>query len=205
MKYHKCETANKENITPLRLLQHCERNYYRRGGKERMADYYKHRITPEQKEKRRLSSLAWNHRNPDRRRLLRIASNSLARIKARFQGMDAWDIMGCNVVELGVYLDMQCHDGLDWRKSSTCEVDHIIPLCAYDTSEEEQARECLHFTNLQILRKGPHAEKSLAEHRAFMEQMAREFWIACRAEDYPGFKAAWRFLAVEKCKTKMRG
>lgn len=188
----KLETLYKVNITPNKQLDACRKTYYEGGGKERMADYYKNRHSPEQKERKRQKCREWKARNRDRMRILRFASNCKYRIRDHYQGeFEVWELIGCNCAELAIYLDQQCEPGMDWRNGRSFEIDHIRPLCSFNLTDLSQIRECFHFSNLQVLPRNTNIEKAKAEHMDFMERKAREWWASVKTEEYPGFRPAW--------------
>lgn len=206
MRYVKCETEGKKNITPKHLSDCVRRNYYERGGRERMSEYYKSRLTPEQREARRATCREWKARNKDRMRTLRLASNVKSRIliKTGFADFDAWDMIGCNCAELATYLDEQCKDGnMGWRDGRNYEIDHIRALSTFDLSDSSQIRECMHFSNLQVLPRLKHESKTAAEHDhlAWMDSKAREYWSKVRNTEYPGFKIGWHTFCIRKRET----
>jgi len=66
------------------------------------------------------------------------------------------DLLGCSFEELRSYLESKWKSGMSWDNYSGVGkgfwvIDHIIPCCQFDLMDEEQQRECFHFTNLQPL------------------------------------------------------
>lgn len=193
----KCETANKPLKTPRRLLEQCRRNYYERGGRERLAEHYRN-LSPEKLQERKLSLAAWKERNPDRVRVLRWAANCKARVRRNpaVANFDVWKMIACDCGRLPDYLDAQCEPGVDWRDGRSVHIDHIRPLHTFDLSDPLQLRECLHFTNLQVLKRGIHERKSGVEldreaHLQFMDGLARSYWAVSKTGEYPGFREGW--------------
>lgn len=191
----KCETVGKKNKTPQHVLDSQRKSYYERGGRERISAYYK-AITPDQRAARYQKCKEWKARNKDRVRILQLACNTKGRIVR--QDFEIWDMIGCNCAELAVYLDEQCEPGADWRKGREFEIDHIRPLCSFDLSQLSQIRECLHFSNLQVISRNPHEGKSKKEHMEWMDSKARSWWESNRNLPYPGFTTAWKAFSSRK-------
>lgn len=61
------------------------------------------------------------------------------------------DLIGCSVKELRAHLEAQFTDGMSWDNYGDWHIDHIIPCASFDLSNEQEQRECFHYTNLQPL------------------------------------------------------
>jgi hypothetical protein len=63
--------------------------------------------------------------------------------------------LGCTAKELADYLRNQWKRGMSWdnygrKKDVRCwEIDHIVPVTAYDLSDDEQRCKAFHYTNLR--------------------------------------------------------
>ena len=190
--------AARPNRCSAEFLKQCSDNYHKGGGKERQRLWIA-RMTPEQKERKAAASRAWKERNAVRMSLSRWASNCKERVRKKnpaASSVSAWEFIGCNVVELQTHVEGMFRDGIGWNNREQWELDHIRPLCEFDLTDIEQVKECLHYSNVQILIIGPHLDKAKQESRAFMDKLAREHWLAhgwrehCSTE-YPGFAKAW--------------
>jgi hypothetical protein len=80
--------------------------------------------------------------------------------KAMPQGMRAASTMTllmCTKEELTVHLEERFTDGMSWdnygKKDGMWQVDHIIPIAAFDLSDAQQQRMCFWYLNLQPLLK----------------------------------------------------
>lgn len=116
--------------------------------------------------------------------------------------ISAWDFIGCNVVELQAHIEGMFREGIGWHNRNEWEIDHIRPLCEFDLTDIEQVKQCLHYSNAQILIIGPHLDKAKQETRSFMDKLAREYWQERGIGEYPGFTKAWndftKFRALRK-------
>ena len=196
--HHKLEMAARPNKCSAEFLKQCSDNYHKGGGKERQRLWIA-RMTPEQKERKAAASRAWKERNAVRMSLSRWASNCKERVRKKNPAasiVSAWEFIGCNVVELQTHVEGMFRDGIGWHNREQWDIDHIRPLCEFDLTDIEQVKQCLHYSNVQILLTGVHLDKAKQESRAFMDKLAREHWLAhgwrehCSTE-YPGFAKAW--------------
>ena len=196
--HHKLEMAARPNRCSAEFLKQCSDNYHKGGGKERQRLWIA-RMTPEQKERKAAASRAWKERNAVRMSLSRWASNCKERVRKKNPAasiVSAWEFIGCNVVELQTHVEGMFRDGIGWHNREQWDIDHIRPLCEFDLTDIQQVKQCLHYSNVQILLTGVHLDKAKQESRAFMDKLAREHWLAhgwrehCSTE-YPGFAKAW--------------
>jgi hypothetical protein len=202
--HHKIEMAARPNKCSAEFLKQCSDNYHKGGGKERQRLWIA-RMTPEQRERKAAASRAWKERNTVRMSLSRWASNCKERVRKKNPGVasiSAWEFIGCNVVELQAHVEGMFREGIGWHNRNEWELDHIRPLCEFELTDIEQVKECLHYSNVQILITGPHLDKARQESRAFMDKLAREYWQELRGGEYPGFAKAWhdftKFRALRK-------
>lgn len=61
--------------------------------------------------------------------------------------------IGCNAKELKEYLESQFLEGMNWDNYGFYgwHIDHIKPISSFNLEDEEQMKECFHYTNLQPL------------------------------------------------------
>lgn len=61
--------------------------------------------------------------------------------------------LGCSLGELKLHLEKQFKPGMSWEnwKFDGWHLDHIIPLCKFDLTNDEQVKIATHYTNLQPL------------------------------------------------------
>jgi len=86
------------------------------------------------------------------------------RMAMRAQGLPAKNcrtretmLFGCNTKDVATYIESLWSQGMTWknygrvRQTKTWEIDHIVPLCKFDLSQEDQRRRAFHYTNLRPL------------------------------------------------------
>jgi hypothetical protein len=61
------------------------------------------------------------------------------------------ELLGCNQAELARHIESQFLPGMSWQNRSLWHVDHIIPLAAFDLSDEKQQQVAMHYVNLRPL------------------------------------------------------
>lgn len=60
-------------------------------------------------------------------------------------------LVGCDSNKLREYIESKFTEGMAWENYGEWHVDHIRPCCSFDLSQEEDQRQCFHYTNLQPL------------------------------------------------------
>lgn len=60
-------------------------------------------------------------------------------------------LIGCEVDYLRQHLESQFKTGMSWSNYGEWEIDHIQPCSSFDLTNEQQQKECFHYTNLQPL------------------------------------------------------
>lgn len=71
--------------------------------------------------------------------------------KRGYRGGIAVRNLGCSIVELRSHLEMQFQPGMSWENYGTWHIDHIVPLCSFDLTDDRQVQKACHYTNLQPL------------------------------------------------------
>ena len=61
------------------------------------------------------------------------------------------EICGCAWDELKSYIENQFRPGMTWDNHGEWHIDHIRPCCSFNLADEQQLKECFHYTNLQPL------------------------------------------------------
>jgi len=173
----KYRDKNKEKIAKS-SKEYCKRNpekiaagkkkYYNEN-KEKM-DEYRVKWEQENPEKRALivrkcceknkenRSIRRSHRNKNDPQyksstLLRSRlSSALKNAKAK-KHSNTMDLLGCNIEFFIEHIASQFTAGMSWDKFGYkgIHLDHIKPCASFDLTDQEQQRECFHWSNLQPL------------------------------------------------------
>lgn len=61
------------------------------------------------------------------------------------------ELVGCPIPFLVEYIEKQFVEGMSWSNYGKWHIDHIKPCASFDLAEEEQQKQCFHYTNLQPL------------------------------------------------------
>jgi hypothetical protein len=78
---------------------------------------------------------------------LKAASNSVRITKSE----STLKLLGCSMGRFGDYITAHFSPGMSWNNYGEWEIDHIKPCASFDLTDDEQQRQCFHFTNLQPL------------------------------------------------------
>lgn len=85
----------------------------------------------------------------------RIAHNlrnrTRAAIRQKSKGGSAVRDLGCSIPEFQEYVSKKFTEGMRWDNYGQWHLDHIIPLCEFDLSKEEEFKRASHYTNYQPL------------------------------------------------------
>jgi hypothetical protein len=118
--------------------------------KARAKEYY---AKPEAKAKRnaRLKERYDSEKNIKLTVILR--SRQFQVLKGKSKSASAIKLLGCTVDEALQHLENQFQPGMTWDNWSLdgWHVDHIKPCASFDMEDEEQQKECFHWSNLQPL------------------------------------------------------
>lgn len=85
---------------------------------------------------------------------IRVALNSQSQVKSR----TTLHLLGCSIEELKQHLESKFESWMTWenygkydKERDTWHIDHIKPCSSFDLTDEEQQKQCFHYTNLQPL------------------------------------------------------
>ena len=84
---------------------------------------------------------------------IRVTENLRRRMRAVLEGTNKSDstlnLIGCSPEELKEYIESLWTEGMSWENYGDWHIDHIKPCAAFDLLNEDEQRECFHYTNLQ--------------------------------------------------------
>jgi hypothetical protein len=63
------------------------------------------------------------------------------------------ELLGCTIEFFKNYIEAQFKEGMTWGNygKKGWHIDHIIPVCNFNLTKEEEQKKCFHYTNLQPL------------------------------------------------------
>jgi hypothetical protein len=104
--------------------------------------------------------IATLHRDYERKRkavdpLYRWVAQTRCRLRHILHGTGSHqptlDLLGCNRQEYRDHLESQFTDGMSWDNYGEWQVDHIIPVSAFDQNKLDERAICWHYSNTQPL------------------------------------------------------
>lgn len=79
---------------------------------------------------------------------------------AKGKSQSTMDLVGCNINEFRHHIESMFQAGMRWENYGEWQIDHIMPVSAFDHSVPMQIRQCWHFTNLRPLWASENRQKS---------------------------------------------
>lgn len=61
------------------------------------------------------------------------------------------ELIGCSIETLKLHLESQFTEGMTWENQGKWHIDHIKPCASFDLTQQDQQKQCFHYTNLQPL------------------------------------------------------
>lgn len=86
--------------------------------------------------------------------IIRLRTLLRSRLKNFIKGHDTQlnrETMGCTLNEFRAHYESLFKPGMGWRTYGVWVSDHIIPMCRFDLTKDEEVKKCMHYTNLQPL------------------------------------------------------
>jgi hypothetical protein len=84
----------------------------------------------------------------------KIRSRLSEAIRYNFKTGIAVNLLGCSIEQYKKYLESKFTPDMNWNNYKTVwEIDHIIEICTFDLTIEENIHKCFHYTNTQPLYK----------------------------------------------------
>jgi hypothetical protein len=84
-------------------------------------------------------------------RLKKLLRRHSTRLKGRRKPGTSREYLGCTIEEAKRHIESLWQLGMTWDNHTKTgwHIDHIIPLAAFDFTDEEQVKKALHYTNLR--------------------------------------------------------
>lgn len=89
-----------------------------------------------------------------RNRLKTVLKTQLKRKKTKYKAVEKTeDLLGCSIEFFQKHIESQFEAWMTWDNygKHTWHIDHIIPLAAFDLTNDEELRKACHYTNLRPL------------------------------------------------------
>ena len=67
------------------------------------------------------------------------------------KNISTMELTGCELPFLKGYLEAKFKEGMTWENHGYWHLDHVLPCCSFDLTQEEEQKKCFHYTNLQPL------------------------------------------------------
>lgn len=166
-----CSRKKNKDARPSRLgkiKKHAQENAqeiaayqkaYRQKNAAKLSDYYRERhqkrkLDPSHRGKVRDAAKSARDANPALRAKDALSARLSAALSQSGESKNrrhTLDFVGCSLDELRVHLESKFKKGMTWENRGRLgwHIDHIIPCASFDHSDENQVRQCWHFSNLR--------------------------------------------------------
>ena len=67
------------------------------------------------------------------------------------KGFSTKQLTGCELPFLKGYLEGKFTEGMSWENHGEWHIDHIRPCCTFNLTDDQEQKQCFHYTNLQPL------------------------------------------------------
>ncbi len=61
------------------------------------------------------------------------------------------EYLGCSKEDFLKHIESKFLENMNWENRNLWDIDHIIPCCSFNLENEEERKECFHYTNLRPL------------------------------------------------------
>lgn len=107
-----------------------------------------------------------NKNNP----LFKLKRNIRKRLKKQldkgFRIGQTSEMLGCSLVYFKAYIESQFKDDMSWENYGTYwHIDHIKPVCSFDLTQPNVAKQVNHYTNLRPLKAEDNIKKSIEDSK----------------------------------------
>jgi len=80
-----------------------------------------------------------------------------------YKSDDTLGLLGCNIQTFKLHLESQFTTDMSWDNYGEWHIDHIIPCCSFDLTDENEQHKCFHYTNQRPLWGRDNSLKSKAD------------------------------------------
>jgi len=75
---------------------------------------------------------------------------ALTKAKTKKEGSSV-EYLGCTYNYFRDYIESLFLNGMNWENRNLWDIDHIIPICSFDLTKEEELYKCFHHSNMRPL------------------------------------------------------
>lgn len=108
-----------------------------------------------EKNRAKINSYEKQRRNSDSTyRMLTNMRTRLSKVLKTHKGVkkdSTMDLLGCTLEQFKEHISSQFTDGMTLENYGEWHIDHIRPCASYNLSNENDQKECFHYSNLQPL------------------------------------------------------
>ncbi|AHA46059.1 putative prophage protein [Insectomime virus] len=149
-----CSSSNKESLKKAR-----EKYLKSEKGVQRRAEY-REKTKDTKREKTREWIKKKRKTDPAFRIKMCLRSRVNRSIQRGTKTAPTLELLGCTILELKEHISKQLPEGIFWEDhGKKFEIDHIVPVSAFDLLDPVQQRVCFHYTNLQPLSRKENLKK----------------------------------------------
>lgn len=165
-----CHRSYKQNPQPKKDYYYRNRTKCLQGAKARQLEKvdeireYKKQYYQKNKEKIKARTVENIRKRRNNDPLFRVVESLRANLynalNGKAKGQRTLDYLTIDIDEFKRYIEGKFQNGMNWDNYGEWHLDHIRPICLFDHSDEEQIKECWHYTNFQPLWKEDNLKKS---------------------------------------------
>ena len=82
---------------------------------------------------------------------LRSRLGSAIKSQSVYKDKATLELVGCSISHLKGFLEAKFKDGMTWKNHGEWHIDHIKPCSSFNLLDDQQKKQCFHYTNLQPL------------------------------------------------------
>lgn len=140
--------------------------------KKRYEDYRNDPINKEKKKQQDIENRSERNEKKNKKyatninfRLRALVASRLHKALTRNKKSSTLEYLGCDINFLKQWLEFRFDENTSWDNfGSYWEIDHILPVYAFDLADEKQINICFHWTNLQPLKTSENRSKFTGLH-----------------------------------------
>lgn len=96
---------------------------------------------------------------------LRARMSSIVRKKLMRKSRKSLEYLGCTSEEFMRYMESLFPNGMTWGNRKLWHIDHIVPVCSFDLTQEGEIKKCFHYSNLRPIWKEGNLRKGISDRK----------------------------------------